>query len=432
MRASRSVAVVTSAIIILLTVQACSGASDPVAEDRYLPSGRNDRPLSMEGGFNAYVIRAKAMIYRARVFDDPEQRHEEVDFNAPFEIRPNGAKCSNQPNRGILMVHGLSDSPAVWRDLSAQLVDNCYLVRTILLPGHGTRPGDLMNVTHLDWLQSARQAVRQMSDEVDQLYVAGFSMGATIAAILAYEGEPINGLVLLSPAFRTFSRLQFMITWLEPFMNWLHREPGEMPGRYSTMSVNGAAEFHRLSSRLFSLGRRDLELTIPVYMALSSDDSLIDVPFAVRAFNEFLTSPHNRMLIVGGPDDTAKLAVGRRNSKIISLNSSMPDQGILKFSHIAMPYSPGNPAYGRNGVRSCGDYAEASKDHEACRTATEIIYTNVRGEEDSPNHFKLTFNPYFDVMSRQIIDFLARADQGNTIPRRRLMSDSQPKWRNFF
>ncbi len=416
-----SVILVGFAIAILLTVQACSGITDMNADVRYAPSGHNDSALSMEGGFDAYLGRTKSMISRARVFEDPKQRQQEIEFNAPFEIHPDPVQCANRPRHGVLVVHGLSGSPASWRDLSEEIAQNCYHVRAILLPGHGTRPGDLINVTHDQWLLSTRQAVRQMSSEVDQLYVAGFSMGATIGTLLAYEGEPIDGLILLSPAFQAFSGLQFLATWLEPFMNWVHREPGEMPGRYSTVAVSAAAEFHRLTKRLSDIGREDAELSIPVYMAVTSDDSVIDVPFALRAYDEFLTSPHKQMLLIGNPEDTEKLLKNHHDYQITKLPSSIPDQGILKFSHMAMPFSPGNPAYGRNGIRSCGDYSEGSKDHNLCLAATDIYYTNVRLEDKSPNHFKLTFNPYFDVLSGQIVEFLDRVSQDKATLRHRVL-----------
>ena len=86
-----------------------------------------------------------------------------------------------------------------------------------------------------------------------------------------------------------------------------------------------------------------------------------------------------------------------------------------------MPFSPGNPAYGRTGIRSCGDYSEGSKDHNLCLAATDIYYTNVRLEDKSPNHFKLTFNPYFDVLSGQIVEFLDRVSQDKATLRHRVL-----------
>jgi hypothetical protein len=53
--------------------------------------------------------------------------------------------------------------------------------------------------------------------------------------------------------------------------------------------------------------------------------------------------------------------------------SVYPDDGIIAFSHVAIPVRPDNPHYGRHGTyKSCLDYErsneERAADVEACRT----------------------------------------------------------------
>ena len=88
--------------------------------------------------FDTYAIQAKAYVAERRhyVTDDHVA---EIEGNSPFEIRP-----KNPNGQAVLMIHGLGDSPWTFTDLGKTLADQGYLVRTMLLPGHGTRPADMI------------------------------------------------------------------------------------------------------------------------------------------------------------------------------------------------------------------------------------------------------------------------------------------------
>src|SRR3954462_695769 len=63
------------------------------------------------------------------------------DSNMPF-LLTHGRKTS----RSILMVHGYTDSPYYVRSLADEFYAQGYNVVAILLPGHGTKPEDLLRV----------------------------------------------------------------------------------------------------------------------------------------------------------------------------------------------------------------------------------------------------------------------------------------------
>ena len=75
----------------------------------------------------------------------------------PFELSPSG-QCASQrtrvPAKGILLIHGLSDMPFAMHDLPRAFAKRCFLIRVILLPGQGSRAGDLLNVSRTDWLNA--------------------------------------------------------------------------------------------------------------------------------------------------------------------------------------------------------------------------------------------------------------------------------------
>ncbi len=88
--------------------------------------------------------------------DDHEK---ELTYHTLFEIRPAG-----KTDKGILLIHGLGDSPWTYRDLATKLAEQGMLVRTVLLPGHGTKPADMIGVTSEDW----NKAVQEQIDPVKE------------------------------------------------------------------------------------------------------------------------------------------------------------------------------------------------------------------------------------------------------------------------
>ena len=106
----------------------------------------------------------------------------------------------------MLLIHGLGDSPYEMRDLGERFAAACYLVRAILLPGHGTVPGDLLGVGYPAWTEATRLGVASFAGQAERLYLVGFGAGATLALDYALEdaspgeGPALGGLVLLAPA----------------------------------------------------------------------------------------------------------------------------------------------------------------------------------------------------------------------------------------
>jgi len=66
---------------------------------------------------------------------------------SPFRLDPE-ASCplssSGKILNGVVLTHELMDSPYTMRALAQHLNQRCFLVFGLLLPGHGTRPGDLL------------------------------------------------------------------------------------------------------------------------------------------------------------------------------------------------------------------------------------------------------------------------------------------------
>lgn len=69
------------------------------------------------------------------------------------------------------MIHGLGDSPWTFTDLGKTLADQGYLVRTMLLPGHGTRPADMIGVTSEDWTKVVNEQVALLKKQYPKIWL---------------------------------------------------------------------------------------------------------------------------------------------------------------------------------------------------------------------------------------------------------------------
>ncbi|MEZ9465093.1 alpha/beta hydrolase, partial [Vibrio splendidus] len=78
-------------------------------------------------------------------------------------VSPNG--------KAVLLVHGLGDSPYSFKDIATHLAEQGYLVRTVLLPGHGSRVGDLMQPSLEDWQGVVAHHTQLLEQEYDSVWL---------------------------------------------------------------------------------------------------------------------------------------------------------------------------------------------------------------------------------------------------------------------
>ena len=99
----------------------------------------------------------------------------------------------------VLLIHGGGDTPQTLRYLADYLYQRGYHVRAPLLPGHGRTPRAFSNVLADQWMETVRDAYRELSGEHSWVAVAGLSMGGALAAQLAAEQGSVPAVVLLAP-----------------------------------------------------------------------------------------------------------------------------------------------------------------------------------------------------------------------------------------
>lgn len=102
----------------------------------------------------------------------------------PFEFEGNDI--------GVLVLHGFTGSPQSVRYLGEEL--NRRFGFTVVgprLPGHGTTIEDMMTTGAADWVAEAEKALNDLAARKSKVFVAGLSMGGTIALSLASRHKDI-------------------------------------------------------------------------------------------------------------------------------------------------------------------------------------------------------------------------------------------------
>ena len=114
----------------------------------------------------------------------------------------------------VLLLHGWTGYTGRLAYLGEKLAAAGYTVRLPRLPGHGTNVRDLLACTWKDWLRKAVDEFVELRAQSDMVYVAGASMGAILAIMLAAQFQ-IPRVALLAPAIFTRSRLLFLAPVLQ-------------------------------------------------------------------------------------------------------------------------------------------------------------------------------------------------------------------------
>lgn len=142
-------------------------------------------------GFSAASAVAGRMIGALRTKKDvPAATSSIRDF--AFELP--GNRC------GVLLLHGLSGTPAEMRETAEAFAAKGYTVSCPQLPGHGGTFDDLKASTWQDWAACCEDALRDLSKRCDSVVVGGLSTGAVLSLHLAAKfPNRVRGVLLLAP-----------------------------------------------------------------------------------------------------------------------------------------------------------------------------------------------------------------------------------------
>ncbi len=367
--------------------------------------------------FADYVVLNRDMLFKAHAKLGAAELEKIVHGNAPFELKPAAAASSGHKKsyrRGVLLTHGLTDSPYFMRHLAAFFQENGFRVMAVLLPGHGTQPGDLLEVSWHEWAKTVAYGADRLAGEVDEVYLAGYSAGGTLSVFQCLRDDRVRGLFLFSPAFKISPRaahanLHKLYSWLIPSGKWVDIMPDRDIYKYESFPKNAAAQMYVLTKELGAQLRQH-EVGIPVFAAASEDDVTVNTS-ATLEFMAHARHPSSKLVLYTTapekfpPDIPAK--------KLELVNSAVHEQKVLSSAHTAIVLPGYDAHYGVAGeYANCVHYYPGDMEkYTACIKHPEQAWQGEVTEQNLKAGIlrRLMYNPNFaalKVSMRRFIDDL--------------------------
>jgi alpha-beta hydrolase superfamily lysophospholipase len=167
-----------------------------------------------------------------------------------------------------LLVHGLTDSPYSMRALARSLHVRGIDVTVLRLPGHGTLPSMMTEMSARDWTAAVRIAANDVAQRVgpgQPFYIGGYSSGGTLVLQYALDALQDNALrrpdrvLLVSPAI-ALTRVAALAEIIDIFTvvplpeldkaRWQEIAPEFDPYKFNSFPVNASRQINRATRAL--------------------------------------------------------------------------------------------------------------------------------------------------------------------------------------
>jgi len=382
------------------------------------------------------------------------------DWNRSFELP------ADQPTGGVLLLHGMSDSPYSLRALGESLNEHGYRVVGLRMPGHGTAPSGLTSVRWEDMAAAVRLGMSHLGSVLGSkpIHIAGYSTGAALA--LTYVLDCLDGnaapmpasVILISPAIGV-TPAATLASWkgslarlpgLEK-LAWTPILPEFDPYKYNSFAINAGDQVHRLTRSVKGrIERRGTSAPIddfpPTLAFLSTVDATVSADAVIDNLLEHLavgrnelvlfdinrssvkstvlvsdpgplterlmasgTLPFHLTLITNESAESARLVSRRKaphsaDSVEEHLSHAWP-RGVFSLSHVALPFPPDDPIYGKRR------FASAEFLHLG-----QMDVQGERGLLKFPSDWllRLRYNPFYDLLETRVIGWLDETGNRST------------------
>ena len=392
----------------------------------------------------------------------PSNRYQRGSLSDPERWTPNWNRSyeltTDAPTAGVLLLHGLSDSPYSLRSLATRLHQAGAWVVGLRVPGHGTVPSGLVEVRWQDMAAAVRLAMRHLHQQApgQPLSIVGYSNGGALAVYYTLETltdsrlPTVSRLVLLSPEIGV-SPVAALAVWQARIGHLLGLEklawnailPEYDPFKYNSFAVNAGDLAYRMTraiqTRLAQLAKQDALAPFPPVLAFQSVvDATVSAPALVQGLfaqlpageHELVLFDINRVsgiapLLRADPKDGIEallkqpnlpfavslvsnenehsegVVVGFKKAGSAELNQQSSGlqwpRGVYSLSHVALPFPPDDPLYG-------GGQATASPGIQLGRLA-------LRGERGvlwvgAADMLRLRWNPFYPYLEQRLLEFV--------------------------
>lgn len=365
---------------------------------------------------------------------------------------------------GVLLLHGMSDSPYSLRQLALSLNTAGAHVIGLRLPGHGTAPVGLTTARWQDMAAATRLAVASLKKRVNgrPVFLVGYSNGGALSVEYALqsaldESRPqVSGVVLFSPAIG-ITPVAALANWQERLgqllgmdkLLWTSVIPEYDPYKYQSFAVNAGKQSYELTIQIASLlgearKKNRLEHVAPILAFQSAVDATVSSIAVVEGLFEQLPDRgheltifdvnrevyRKNLLTVNSPEKLLAMQKDRQRSYSLAIvtnetpNTSRTEERkadagsalvkrqpldltwpprVFSLSHVALPFAPKDPLYGDG----------RSLNENEVRSPLQLGALAARGEKGvleipAADLLRQRWNPFYDYAEQKVLKFTRR------------------------
>jgi len=315
---------------------------------------------------------------------------------------------ADAPAGAALLIHGLSDSPYSMKALAESLHARGIDVTVVRLPGHGTLPSMMTEMSYRDWTTATRIAARAAAARAPDgtpFYIGGYSTGGTLSLLYALDSLDDSSLrrpdrvLLVSPAIE-LTRVAALANIIDiasvvpvPVLEkvrWQDVAAEFDPYKFNSFPVNASRQVNRATRELRSTLARARESgriaqMPPVTAWQSAVDSTVGASGTVDVLFAALQGSQHRLVLfdvnrsemfssVQRPGARALIERAARQARSYTLvlvtnldrrqeqvvvHRIAPDgtrqelatgltwpRDLVSLGHVALPFPPDDPVYG--------------------------------------------------------------------------------------
>jgi pimeloyl-ACP methyl ester carboxylesterase len=377
-----------------------------------------------------------------------------TNWNHSFEM------AAASPRAGVLLLHGMSDSPYSLRSLGQHLQASGATVLGLRIPGHGTAPVGLTDVSWEDMAAAVELAMQHLHETLGDkpIYIVGYSNGSALAvhyalSVLDDPGlPPASGLVLFSPAIGVSPAAAFAV-WQARLghllglqkLEWNSLLPEYDPFKYGSFAVNASDLVYRLTAEIQShfdtLDKADLNRFPRVLAFQSVVDGTVSVNDLVKGlFKRLPDNGHELVLfdinrisdlqyilakdpgpqldallhdvdlsfavsVVTNRDETSRdIVIRHKEAGDAEVTSTATEfswpENLFSLSHLALPMPEQDPLYGGpDAGRSPGVHLG----NLALRGERGVLRVS------ATDMLRIRWNPFYSYLEQRTLDFMGLA-----------------------
>ena len=380
------------------------------------------------------------------------------NWNRSFEL------STDAPVAGVLLLHGMSDSPYSLHNLGTRLHEEGAHVVGLRIPGHGTAPSGLVHVRWQDMAAAVKFAVQHLHEQVGDkpVYIVGYSNGGALAlhyALSVIEDPtlpPLKKLVLISPEIGV-TKMAALAVWQERIghilglekLKWNDVLPEYDPFKYNSFAINAGNQAYRLTienrNRLDALaGDGKLDQLPPILAFQSVLDATVSAAALVEELfeklpeggHELVGFDINRINIVeqmlkSDPKENIDMILNGKNNRFTfslvtnenekseqvivrtrkqgqaeitqtDINLAWPDD-IFSLGHIALPFPAQDPLYGSGEQQ---DKSELQLGNFAIRGEKGMLRVPASAM------LRIHWNPFYPYLEQRVLNHFFDNDAG--------------------